>query len=171
MKDPWRFPVLATSHNLGIGVGARIVVLREADRVGRWLIGYSDSRSAKIQAIRDNPNAVWVFYDLESRIQVRVNTQVTLHMKSSKDPFATTHWARIPESQRSLYGQMQSPGSVINVEPGLDLEIENSSDGDYFTVIQAQVTEIDLLWLGPHSQERVRFIWQTSGWERTRIAP
>ena len=66
---PWRTPILVTGGSQADG---RVVVLRAFSPNPPSLIFYTDIRSPKIRAIREDASVVWVFYHPGIRLQVRV---------------------------------------------------------------------------------------------------
>lgn len=155
---PWRLPVLATTGRSG--PNARTVVLRAVTRPGFELLAFSDSRTAKVTELGQDPSAVWLFYDPREQVQLRAFSEVRLH---TDDAVANTYWHRLPAESRHNYQAGEAPGTLMDKPlPGRTLAPGSAAR---FTVIIGRVTKLDWLWLMPEGHRRAQFQRAGTGWK------
>jgi len=154
---PWRTPVLATAGDEG---GARVVVLRDANRVERCLKFQTDIRSPKVAALRRSPWVTWVFYSPEWQVQLRMRAQAVVHFS---DTVTATQWERVPPSARANYSSDSPPGEPrANPFSGEYLE---STGESHFAVVETTTQTVDWLWLRPGAHRRAGWRWEGQGWQ------
>ena len=153
----WRTPVLATTGTDGI-VNARTVVLRSADLASQTLKIYSDRRSPKVQELTNEPNALFVFWSARLSWQLRVRVSFANQASSSQ---VEAQWQRVKQTASATdYLGPSAPGSPCaegHSAYTLPEEVNN------FTLLIAQVLEIDWLELGRAQHRRARLLqnhWQ-----------
>ncbi len=154
---PWRTPILVTG---GPRAEGRVVVLRAFSPVPPSLVFYTDLRSPKIRAIREDGSVVWVFYHPGMRLQVRVRADAIISQNDS-----TTHqdWADIPPEGRREYAACTGPGSDWEeAEPLADVDAERN-----FAVVRTVPRSWDVLQLDPQGHRRIRWSPEASA----RVVP
>lgn len=120
----WRLPVLCTVSDASPAL--RTVVLRDVDVESWTLTCYTDSRSNKVRQLMANPQASWLFYCPEERIQLRTCGLASI---STSGPEVAAAWESVPAFSRQNYITEMPPGSTVEncaVVGGLD------GDGDVF---------------------------------------
>ncbi|ODA28947.1 pyridoxamine 5'-phosphate oxidase family protein [Planctopirus hydrillae] len=170
-QSPWRTPVLATLDGATLGgialdghwPAARTVILRDVLPQSRHLVAHVDRRSPKINQLQSNPHASWTFYDPAAAIQLRINSQISLH---TEDELASSQWSKTPASSRKSYLSTEPPGAPlpgpISTLPaelrGRELtEQELMAGRPNFCVLLARVLEIDWYDLHPAGHLRLKF--------------
>ncbi|MEZ6047575.1 MAG: hypothetical protein R3C11_18740 [Planctomycetaceae bacterium] len=82
LEHPWRFPVFGTRSRAGCEL--RTVVLRKFDALRGCLYCHTDVRSQKVAQLRFDPRTQWLFYNPQTRIQLRVT--------ASPEGFRMVNW-------------------------------------------------------------------------------
>jgi len=154
-----RHPVLATTGTAG-GAEARVVVLRAADRAAGRLQVHTDAASAKVAELAAEPRASLLVWDARARLQVRLRVRVAVR------PGSAVEWARVPEGARRAYGGHPAPGTQLAGPEGHD----PAPDPARFTVLEAEIAEIEVLRLADERHLRARFR-RAEGWRGAWLAP
>jgi pyridoxamine 5'-phosphate oxidase len=153
----WRTPVLATTGTDGT-VNARTVVLRSADLASQTLKIYTDRRSPKVQELTNEPNALFVFWSPRLSWQLRVRVSFSNQASSSQ---VEAQWQRVKQTASATdYLSPLAPGSPC-VEGHSAYTLPEEANN--FTLLIAQVLEIDWLELGRAQHRRARLLqnhWQ-----------
>lgn len=157
---PARHPTLATIGADGMPQ-ARTVVLRAADTSSATLYIHTDTCSAKVAELRDNPRAALHVWDAAAHLQVRIESEVAILQGAE----VTDIWTRVPVPSRTAYGSTPAPGQPIPDALGYD----KSPDPDRFGVLRLSVRAIDAVHLGPEHR-RARFV-RGDGWAGQWLAP
>ena len=154
----WRTPVLATV-GVGCAVNARTVVLRGVDVASQTLQIFTDRRSPKVQEIIDQPMAMFVFWSARLNWQLRVRVCVANQTSGSQ---VEAHWQRVQQTAAAAdYLGALAPGSPCpETLSALTLPQQNNN----FTLLVAQVLEIDWLELGRAGHRRARLQQNTWQW-------
>jgi hypothetical protein len=154
----WRTPVLATVDKDG-AVNARTVVLRSVDVANQTLQIYTDLRSPKVQELIDQPEAMFVFWSARLNWQLRVRVCVS---NQTSGPQVEAHWERVQQTAAAAdYLGALAPGSpCADTFSALTLPQQNNN----FTLLVAQVSEIDWLELGRAGHRRARLLQNTWQW-------
>jgi pyridoxamine 5'-phosphate oxidase len=174
-KHVYHFPVLATVGKNGIE--QRTLVLRDATSKQNELVCYSDFRSTKIAALKNDPQANWLFYDHKSKEQIRVHTQMSIH---HEDERARELWNKIPPKSRGDYSGPFPPGTAKDEYtanlPGQFLNgtptEENTAESFHnFCVLVADVQYIEWLGLRRGGHVRAAFKRKDNQWDKMWLAP
>jgi pyridoxamine 5'-phosphate oxidase len=155
----WRTPVLATTGPGG-EANARTVVLRTANANSCVLEVYTDSRSAKVAELVSHPNAMLVFWSTRLKWQLRVRASIAV---LAEGPHVQAVWQRVKLSASAGdYVSTTTPGAALQTNS--DALAANASDPrSYFSILQAQVTEIDWLELARTGHRRAKIKGDCNG--------
>ncbi|MEZ6122162.1 MAG: pyridoxamine 5'-phosphate oxidase family protein [Planctomycetaceae bacterium] len=150
--------MLATSADDGLR--QRILVLRKVLPATRQLLMHTDLRSAKVQAIRRNPQVTWLFYDHVQQVQLHIQARAVIH---HDDAIADELWASETESSLRCYLAPRTPGSA-SVHPDCNLpehvrgripqRTEVQVGRANFAVIVSHVLQMEWLKLHPDGNRR-----------------
>ena len=160
-NSQFRIPVFSCGNNDNIE--SRIVVLRKSDEKNKIVQFHSDIRSDKIDILKKNPKASFLFYDKELKIQVRLKVEAIINHKND---VTKQSWEKTQHISRKCYLVDNGPGTISD-EPtsGLKPELDNfdytkeESEEGYknFTVIQCKIKSIEWLYLAAKGHRRARF--------------
>ncbi len=160
-NSQFRIPVFSCGNNDNIE--SRIVVLRKSDEKNNIVQFHSDIRSDKIDFLKKNPKASFLFYDKELKIQVRLKVEAIINHKND---VTKQSWEKTQHISRKCYLVDNGPGTISD-EPtsGLKPELDNfdytkkESEEGYknFTVIQCKIKSIEWLYLAAKGHRRARF--------------
>lgn len=164
--SPFHTPALATADEIA-GVTVRTVVLRRVDPMQRVLLFHTDRRSPKFESLYHERKAAWLFYDPAAKLQLRIQSNTTLH---TKDAIAHELWTAAPAATRAMYGGPHAPGTPL---PELSSAPPAPvSDGrDNFAVVRCVVNEIDWLLLRADGHRRIQFKFVEGRMLSTWLAP
>ena len=141
----------------------RIVVLRGIDEKEKKIWFHSDIRSNKIKILKSNPESVFLFYDKNEKIQLRIrgNSQINY-----QNPITKKSWGKTAHMSRQCYLGDKAPGSNTKVPAsGLTSDIDNlkytkeESEIGYknFCVIETYIKSIEWLYLAAKGHRRAYF--------------
>ena len=160
-NSQFRIPVFSCGNNDNIE--SRIVVLRKSDENNNIVQFHSDIRSDKIDILKKNPKASFLFYDKELKIQVRLKVDAIINHNNN---VTKQSWEKTQHISRKCYLVDNGPGTISD-EPtsGLKPELANfdytkaESEEGYknFTVIQCKIKSIEWLYLAAKGHRRARF--------------
>lgn len=163
-RHAFHCPALATGSSSGPSV--RTVVLREANPGARSLACHTDRRSPKFRQLQENARAAWMFYDPQSKIQIRGSGSVTLHCG---DELAAQRWAESAQRSRACYQAAHGPGARLALD---EPEAPPSVEGfDQFVVLRCLLDRLDWLHLRGAGHWRAVFNWQDQAWQGAWVAP
>ena len=160
-SSPFRIPVFVCGDQSDFD--GRIVVLRKSDQSNNIIQFHSDIRSNKIDILKKNPKASFLFYDKELKIQVRLKVEAIINHDND---VTKQSWEKTQHISRKCYLVDSGPGTISD-EPtsGLKPELDNfdytkeQSEAGYknFTVIQCKIKSIEWLYLAAKGHRRARF--------------
>ena len=160
-SSPFRIPVFSCGENGYIE--SRIVVLRKSDESNNIVQFHSDIRSDKIEILKKNPKASFLFYDKELKIQVRLKVEAIINHNND---VTKQSWEKTQHISRKCYLVDNGPGTISDKPTsGLKPELDNfdytkeESEEGYknFTVIQCKIKSIEWLYLAAKGHRRARF--------------
>ncbi|WP_338415999.1 pyridoxamine 5'-phosphate oxidase family protein [uncultured Sphaerotilus sp.] len=161
---PWRQPVLATTCALR-GAQARTVVLREVSPGDHALIVYTDARTSKLAQLDRDPRAQLVCWSPVLGWQLRLSCVVT---SESDGLDVTSRWATLRHTRAAQdYLSPQAPGSALST-PGDAAEKTPGAVRGTFTLLRAQVLEMDWLALDPDGHRRAVFDYRDTAAPQAR---
>ena len=141
----------------------RIVVLRKSDETNNLLQFHSDIRSDKIEKLKNNKNAVMLFYDKKEKIQLRIKVECTVHHNNEA---TKESWSKTGHISRKCYLVDNGPGTISasptsGLKPEFDnfeFTLEQSEEGyKNFTVIQCKIKSFEWLYLAAQGHRRAKF--------------
>jgi hypothetical protein len=159
-SEDFRLPVIIV--NKGDFADGRIVVLRGAFKDRRVLRFHTDLRSSKIEALKDNQNIYFLFYNKKRKIQVRAKGIATIHHKNSITEEA---WKKTQIISRKCYLATNAPGTTsIDPNPGYPKELEGKNPKiedteigfENFCVIESKIVEMEWLYLASQGHRRAK---------------
>ena len=164
--SPFRIPVFMCANQNEID--GRIVVLRKSDRSNNLLQFHTDLRSSKVEILKKNNKASFLFYDKEEKIQLRVKVDCEINNQNST---TEESWKKTQHISRRCYLTDNPPGTssenptsgMISKLEDFDYTMEQSEEGyKNFTVIQCKVKSIEWLYLAAKGHRRARFDLETN---------
>ena len=141
----------------------RIVVLRKSDETNNLLQFHSDIRSDKIEKLKNNKNAVMLFYDKKEKVQLRIKVECTVHHDNET---TKESWSKTGHISRKCYLVDNGPGTISpsptsGLKPEFDnfeFTLEQSEEGyKNFTVIQCKIKSFEWLYLAAQGHRRAKF--------------
>ena len=135
---------------------SRSVVLRGVDKENKSISFHTDLRSKKILQIKESENICALFYDKDSKIQLRIYGSAS---KEKNSLLIKEKWNSSKEMSKLCYLNKISPGEVIN-EPKDYLygkeELNNIKLGiKNFSIINIKISQIDWLSLNHEGHQRM----------------
>ncbi|QQS39627.1 MAG: pyridoxamine 5'-phosphate oxidase family protein [Acidobacteriota bacterium] len=169
-KHPFHTPVFGTVCDGRPEM--RVVVLRRFWRRPPGLAFHAHAGSPKLDQIRANPSATWVFYHPEENFQARIHGIAEIHLDddlADEQWFATSLFARrcyigkapSEESKKPTHGL---PEAIVDREPTAE---ESKAGRKNFAVISTKILKVDVMELDVKGHRRSLFDW-TSGELETR---
>ena len=166
-SEDFRLPVVIV--NKGQISDGRIVVLRGAFKDRRVLRFHTDLRSSKIEALKENNNIYFLFYNKKRKIQVRAKGEATIHFK---DKITDEAWKKTMIISRKCYLATNAPGSVSeNPHPGYPKELEGKNPKiedteigyENFCVVESKIKEMEWLYLASQGHRRAKINIEDNG--------
>ena len=160
-SSQFRLPILICGGQNGFD--GRIVVLRKSDEANNLLQFHSDIRSNKIEKLKNNKNAVMLFYDKKEKIQLRIKVECTVHHNNET---TRESWSKTGHISRKCYLVDNGPGTISpsptsGLKPEFDnyeFTLEQSEEGyKNFTVIQCKIKSFEWLYLAAQGHRRAKF--------------
>ena len=135
---------------------SRSVVLRTVDKENKSISFHTDLRSKKILQIKESENICALFYDKDSKIQLRIYGSAS---KETNSLLIKEKWNSSKEMSKLCYLNKISPGEVINKPKdylygkeelnNIELGIKN------FSIINIKISQIDWLSLNHEGHQRM----------------
>ena len=152
-RSPFHTPALATVTQDGLPE-IRTVVLRGCDSHARNLRFHTDTRSAKIAEMREQPHAALHFYDPGAKIQLRVRARLERLTGEAYD----AAWDNTRPMSRECYQVTQAPGAPLSAPADVVFDAAATNDGaDHFAPVVAHVRQIEWLYLAARGHRRALF--------------
>lgn len=163
-KHPFRYVTLATCG--GDTPEQRMVVLRKVDEALNFYF-FTDSRTAKVKQIQQNPQAEFLVYHSGKRTQIRVKGRLQIHQQ---DDLSEEMWKRVQGDARKAYNSTLAPGSEIE-DPDLAYDWPAELDDRYFAVLKFIPEAIEALQLNGLTHVRVSFLKSGADWNGDWLVP
>jgi len=170
-KSPMHTPVVVTSD-----VDARVMVLRAYDSTTRTLRFHTDARAPKNLAIKTDPRMAVLFYDKNSKIQIRVRGTGHVEQTGVTAQRAWDHGTNF--ARRCYLGD--GPGSRSDgPTSGLPSEFEGVEPSDEqlvparenFAVVLIALQHVDWLYLAHTGHMRAQFDAGEGQWSGRWVSP
>ena len=135
---------------------SRSVVLRTVDKENKSISFHTDLRSKKILQIKESENICALFYDKDSKIQLRIYGSAS---KETDSLLIKEKWNSSKEMSKLCYLNKIPPSEVINESKdylyGKD-ELNNIELGiKNFSIINIKISQIDWLSLNHEGHQRI----------------
>ena len=166
-KHPFHIACVATINIDGFPE-SRFLVLREANLESKYLLFQTDIRSNKINSIKSNPHAEVVFYDKESKIQVRIPVKIQVH---NQDDVTLKRWNLLQHYSKLCYSTPNAPGDLLNDPSDNDIDYSKHAtkqellESGYvnFSVLMCFFDKIEYLYLSSKGHIRACIYWNDKG--------
>ena len=168
-KSMFHTPVLSTFVEKTIST--RTVVLREFDSKNRTLRFHTDSRSGKIEELKENSISSVHGYDPDLKVQIRLKGKTSLHIDNEISKKA---WAESREMSKICYSVKDSPGNKISSPEPFDLikeEIDIELGYNNFAVLHFSYDSLEFLFLKGAGHRRSLFDWSSDQLESSWLIP
>ena len=165
-RSPFHQGVMATQSEQG--PEARYVVLRQVDEQNSRVCFHTDTRSPKVQQIKNEPTIAWCFYG--EGLQLRLQGTAQLHQDN---PIARNGWEQASLMSRRAYLSTRPPGTALaNPEDEKSVTLgnvamsaeESEISFSHFMLVEVQVLELEILLL--KASGHLRALFNISGHER-----
>ena len=162
-KHPFRLLYLST---WGVYPEVRTVVKRKIDS-DLNLTFFTDSRSPKVEQIRNNSKVSALFYHPKKKLQIRLYGQAILIDEGHGD---FDRYLQTIKQSPSLkdYTTIQAPGSSL---PQEEEAVGLFGEEVYFLAVEIHAQKLDVLQLGKESHQRSIFIRQEDEWLEQPLVP
>ena len=168
-KSMFHTPVLSSFVEKTIST--RTVVLREFDSKNRTLRFHTDSRSGKIEELKENSISSVHGYDPDLKVQIRLKGKTSLHIDNEVSKKA---WAESREMSKMCYSVKDSPGNKISSPEPFDLikeEIDIELGYENFAVLHFSYDSLEFLFLKGAGHRRSLFDWSSDQLESSWLIP
>ena len=168
-KSMFHTPVLSSFVEKTIST--RTVVLREFDSKNRTLRFHTDSRSGKIEELKENSISSVHGYDPDLKVQIRRKGKTSLHIDNEISKKA---WAESREMSKMCYSVKDSPGNKISSPEPFDLikeEIDIELGYNNFAVLHFSYDSLEFLFLKGAGHRRSLFDWSSDQLESSWLIP
>jgi 3-hydroxyisobutyrate dehydrogenase len=158
---PFHIPVFICGNESQFD--GRIIVLRGVDSKENKIWFHSDKRSNKIQILRSNNKGVFLFYDKDEKIQLRISGKTKINFQNE---ITKNSWKKTAHMSRQCYLGELAPGfEVFEPTSGLSEDVDNlkysveQSEVGYknFCVIETFIESIEWLYLASKGHRRAYF--------------
>ena len=163
-KHPFRYVTLATRGE--DAPEQRMVVLRKIDKDLNFYF-FTDSRTAKVSQIKENPQAEFLVYHPGKRTQIRVKGILQIHQQNE---LSQEMWKRVQGDAQKAYNSTLSPGAEIT-NPELAYDWPTELDDRFFVVLQFIPETVEALQLNGLTHLRVSFSKMGEDWEGHWLVP
>jgi 3-hydroxyisobutyrate dehydrogenase len=156
-NNPYHYITIASVNEESPEI--RMVVNRLVDFDKRLINFHTDFRSPKINQLKQNPNVGLLFYNIETKMQLRIKAVANIH---HKDEVAKEKWEKTRNLSRLCYMHQLTPGSevVCDWEKNKALDNGTNKEGyENFAVISCKFSSIDCMILGHENHRRFLFEW------------
>ena len=168
-KSMFHTPVLSSFVEKTIST--RTVVLREFDSKNRTLRFHTDSRSGKIEELKENSISSVHGCDPDLKVQIRLKGKTSLHIDNEISKKA---WAESREMSKMCYSVKDSPGNKISSPEPFDLikeEIDIELGYNNFAVLHFSYDSLEFLFLKGAGHRRSLFDWSSDQLESSWLIP
>lgn len=151
-KHPCRYLSLSTIGSKGFPE-CRYIVLRKFSPESHQLLFFTDYRSPKVQELQINSRATVLGYHPKQRYQLRLKGNCRLNHNNE----LASQYYQQEVRQVSDYNAKKAPGTPVSSWSD-GVQQKDHIDGEHFTVITFQISQIDWLKLdGKNGHKRALF--------------
>ena len=168
-KSLFHTPVLSTFINNTIST--RTVVLREFNAKKRILRFHTDSRSGKIEELKENSISSIHGYDPDLKVQIRLKGKTSIHVDNEISKKA---WTQSREMSKMCYSIKDSPGKKISSPEPFDLvkeEINIELGYENFADLLFCYDSLEFLFLKGAGHRRSLFNWSSNQLKSSWLIP
>lgn len=169
-NNPYHYITVASINEKSPEI--RMVVNRAVDFEKRLINFHTDYRSPKINQLKQNPNVALLFYNIETKMQLRIKAIANIHYK---DEVSKEKWSKTRNFSKLCYMHQLSPGSEVigDFEKNKALDNGTNEEGyENFAVISCKFNSIDCMILGHENHRRFLFEWDSKNQLKSKeIAP
>ena len=160
-KHGFHTPVFSNLYK-DSSIESRIVVMRKFDSEKMIINFHTDFRSPKVNSLNKFNNSLFVFYDQELKIQLRIKT---ISKINNQNEITKQRWDETKLLSRKCYLTSKDPSSVTTIPEdgipehltGREPEFKESEKGyPNFTVVENKIYEIDWLFLEISGHRRLK---------------
>tara|TARA_B100001123_G_scaffold323991_1_gene363845 strand:+ start:827 stop:1408 length:582 start_codon:yes stop_codon:yes gene_type:complete len=147
----------------------RTVVLRNVNENEHLISFHTDIRSPKFTQITKNPNVSGLFYDIQSRTQIRmIGTASTC----SDENILRSLWDKLSKDSKECYMGEIAPSNPLNGETIINKLERNNPDQGYknFTRVDIYVSKMEVLLLHHLGHRRIEFKLDNNGYNHRWLA-
>jgi len=143
-------------------IESRVVVMRKFDSEKMIINFHTDFRSPKVNSLNKFNNSLFVFYDQELKIQLRIKT---ISKINNQNEITKKRWDETKLLSRKCYLTSKYPSSCTTIAEdgipghltGREPEFKESEKGyPNFTVVENKIYEIDWLFLKISGHRRLK---------------
>lgn len=162
--NPYHLIVVANVNEQG-EPECRTVVLRKFDEQNRSICFHTDIRSPKVQALIKQPAISLLFYNVETKLQLRFSAQAHVH---HQDAICTAQWEKTQPHSKVCYLTPHGSGEEVSKAEECGLAaVEHPVDNhekDIFAfhnlaVIECVYSRLDMVQLNRTGHERMVLQW------------
>ena len=147
----------------------RTMILRGVDRSARTLRFHTDHRAGKLAHISANSAGFIHVYDRAAKIQLRLTCRMTVETSGLRVDAA---WAATRPMSRACYQAVRDPGTPVTAPLDVEYDAQATNDGfAHFSVLMAQVSRIEWMYLAARGHARARFLHEGDAWTGTWLTP
>ncbi len=157
-----QFSLVTVDGNLP---AARTVVLRKTNQPELSINIHTDVRSPKVQQLKNNPNAVALFYAHEQRMQIKLTTTATIQTNNDVTKQA---WSKARLSSKLVYSKSVASSNVIDTPEQLYLNQGNVEQAllqfceDNFCIITLHISSMEIILLNSKYNKRMQALYSNS---------
>lgn len=169
-RHPFHWPAVVTAA--AGGPTARVVVLRRFDPAARQVVFHTDVRSPKAAELRRDRRCGLLFYDPDTRLQLRLDTTAAVH---HADAVARVEFDALPAHTRATYAGRHAPGEELPPDAPFDYPPKPPADDAAafrnFAAVVCAIDAADALELHEDGHRRAKLWWPNGEVAMRRVAP
>ena len=147
----------------------RTVVLRNVNENEHFISFHTDIRSPKFTQITKNPNVSGLFYDIQSRTQIRMIGTASV---CDDEKILRSLWDKLSKDSKECYMGEIAPSHPLNGETIINKLERNDPDQGYinFTRVDIYVSKMEVLLLHHLGHRRIEFKLDNNGYNHRWLA-
>ena len=136
----------------------------------RQLNLYTDQRSAKCDELNLQPHVELCWLMPKAKQQYRLRGVIHLQSPDQRLDACQQAWTSLTNSGRALWF-WPPPGLPFQTDADFPEKVTTDQPPDHFLLLQLEITRVELLELGRHPHQRLRWLHQEGGWSEQRLNP